>query len=262
MIAALRTPADARWYRLAVGMLVLFAWVVLAAWGASPFAPLLRHRELAVGGLTGLRLAVFTVGWVLMTVAMMLPGSLPLINLFGTVIAGRANRATLVLHLLLGYLGVWAAFGGVAFAGDAVLHKAVAGSPALAVLAPWIGVAVLLVAGIYQVTPLKHQCLDRCRSPYSFLVEYWRGGANWDALRLGVRHGLFCLGCCWTLMLLMFALGGVNLGWMLGLGAVMLLERTSRWGRRLTAPIGLALMLCALGIVYRVPLLLSAFGGD
>jgi len=77
-----------------------------------------------------------------------------------------------------------------------------------------------------------------------------------------VRHGLFCLGCCWALMLLMFAVGGVNLAWMLGLGAVMLLERTARWGRHLAAPIGLALILCALGIVYRVPPLLGVFGGD
>jgi predicted metal-binding membrane protein len=263
MIAAMRTPEDALWYRIAIGVLVGSAWALLAAWGASPFAPLLSHRELADGGLTPVRLAVFTAGWLLMTVAMMLPGSLPLVNLFRALVAGRADRSALVLRLVLGYLAVWSAFGVAAFVGDATLHEAVERSPTLAGLSPWIGVAVLLVAGAYQITPLKHLCLDRCRSPYAFLVEHWRGRrAGRDAVRLGVRHGLFCLGCCWTLMLVMFAIGGVNLGWMLGLAAVMLLERTSRWGRRLTVPVGLALALCALGIVYRIPILLAAFGGD
>jgi predicted metal-binding membrane protein len=81
---------------------------------------------------------------------------------------------------------------------------------------------------------------------YSFLVENWRGqGASLEAFRLGLRHGLFCLGCCWTLMLLMFAVGGANLGWMLALGAIMTAERVSRWGRYLTRPLGLALILWA-----------------
>lgn len=262
MINALRTPGDARWYRLAVGTLVLFAWAVLAAWGASPFAPLLSHRELAEGGLTLFRLAVFTAGWLLMTVAMMLPGSLPLVNLFRALVARRADRPALTLCLLLGYLAVWTAFGVAAFMGDATLHAAVERNPAVAAQAAWIGVLVLLAAGVYQVAPLKEMCLERCRSPYSFVVEHWRGRRpRRDAVHLGLRHGLFCVGCCWTLMLVMFAIGGVNLGWMLGLGAVMLLERTSGWGRRLTVPVGLALILCALGLVYRVPLLLAAFGG-
>jgi len=99
---------------------------------------------------------------------------------------------------------------------------------------------------VYQFTPLKQMCLEKCRSPYMFLVEHWRGrNAGSDALRLGVRHGLFCLGCCWTLMLLMFAVGGANLGWMLALGTLMAAERSTRWGRYLTAPVGVALVLWA-----------------
>src|SRR6266513_2848107 len=110
----------------------------------------------------------------------------------------------------------------------------------------WIASAILLAAGVYQFTPLKRMCLEKCRSPYMFLVEHWRGRhAGSDALRLGVRHGLFCLGCCWTLMLLMFAVGGANLGWMLALGTLMAAERTTRWGRYLTAPVGAALVLWA-----------------
>jgi predicted metal-binding membrane protein len=263
MINALRTPADGRWYRAAVGALVLLAWAVLAAWGASPLAPLLSHRALAGGGPTVLRLAAFGLGWLVMTVAMMLPGSLPLINLFRALTCGRADRARLTAYLLAGYLGVWSAFGVAAFLADAALHRAVAGSSALAGAAEWLGVVVLLAAGVYQMTPLKDLCLEKCRSPYSFVTEHWHGRQpGGDAVRLGVHHGLFCLGCCWALMLVMFAIGGVNLGWMLVLGAVMLIERTSRWGRRLTAPVGAALILCAAAIVWRVPFVLAAFGSN
>jgi predicted metal-binding membrane protein len=263
LITALRTPADGRWYRLSAVSLVVFAWIVLAAWGASPFAPLLSHRELAGGGLTALRLAVFTAGWLLMAIAMMLPGSLPLVTLFRVLVAPRPDRARLTAALIAGYLAAWTAFGAAAFAGDAALHAAVLRSPLAAALSAWIGLAVLLAAGVYQVTPLKDVCLEKCRSPYSFLMEHWRGRRPLgDALRLGLRHGAFCVGCCWVLMLVMFAVGGVNLAWMLGLAAVMLAERTSRWGRRLTVPVGAALILCAIGLAVRVPFLLAAFGGD
>lgn len=263
MISALRTPEDGRWYRLATGVLVLSAWIVLGVWGASPFAPLLSHRQLAEGGFTPIRLAVFTLGWVLMTIAMMLPASLPLVNLFRSLVARRTDGSALTLNLLLGYLAVWAAFGAAAFAADAQLHSVVTRDGRAAALSEWIGVVVLLVAGVYQATPLKDACLDKCRSPYSFLVEHWRGRRPArDAVRLGLRHGLFCLGCCWALMLLVFALGGVNLGWMLALGAVMLAERSFPWGRHLTLPVGAVLILCALGLVWRTPLLIAVFGAS
>jgi predicted metal-binding membrane protein len=112
---------------------------------------------------------------------------------------------------------------------------------------PPIAALIVLAAGLYQFTPLKQICLDKCRAPYSFLVQHWRGKhARRDALRLGIRHGLFYLGCCWTLMLLMFAVGGANLGWMLALGALMTAERTTRLGRRLTRPLGGALIVWGL----------------
>jgi predicted metal-binding membrane protein len=158
-------------------------------------------------------------------------------------------RAGLTARLVLGYLAVWTLFGAVAYRADALVHAAVERIPFLTARTSLIAAAILLLAGVYQFTPLKHMCLEKCRSPYSFLVERWRAAAAAsDALRLGWRHGLFCLGCCWTLMLLMFAIGGANLGWMLALGAVMAAERTTRWGRHLTRPLGLALM--ALGVLH------------
>ncbi|HLW48077.1 MAG TPA: DUF2182 domain-containing protein [bacterium] len=263
MIGVVRTADDQRWYRLAVGTLVLLAWAVLAAWGASPFAGLLDHRGIGGGSLSVSRVVVFVAGWTLMVIAMMLPGSLPLINLFSRMAAARSGGPSLVARLVLGYLGVWAAFGAAAFRADAYVHAAVARTPAVAQASEWIGVAVLLVAGVYQVTPLKDMCLTKCRSPYLFLAEHWRGHTPArDALALGARHGLFCVGCCWTLMLLMFAVGGVNLGWMLALGALMAAERSFRWGRHLTVPVGAACLLAAIGLVYRVPLIAGVFRGS
>lgn len=244
MITALRAPEDRRWYRLSLGLLVLAAWAVLALWGASPYAGLLDHREAGGARLAApARAAIFVTGWTLMTIAMMLPSSLPLVNLFRQFTLRRADRTQLLALLLAGYLGVWAYFGLVAYTGDGVLHAAVDALLPVQEQKGRIGAAVLLLAGLYQFTPLKKMCLEKCRSPRMFLLQYWRGRRpRRDAVWLGIRHGLFCLGCCWTLMLLMFAVGGANLGWMLGLGAAMAAERTARWGRALMYPLGAALV--------------------
>lgn len=101
------------------------------------------------------------------------------------------------------------------------------------------------LAGVYQFTPLKNRCLEKCRSPLSFVVEHWQGrNDRRHAFRLGVDHGLFCVGCCWALMLLMFVTGLGNLAWMFLLAAVMAVEKNVAWGRRLSAPLGLSLLLC------------------
>ena len=249
IIGALRTADDPPRCPLTLGALVLSAWVVLAAWGASPFAGLLSHGQLAEGGLTLFRVALFAAGWLIMSVAMMLPSSLPFVHLFHRLVAERPKRNALTQCLIVGYLAVWVGFGVVAFVGDAAVHAAVQRNTLVAAVAPWIGLTVLLGAGAYQLTPLKAMCLGRCRSPYTFRVEHRRGlEAGWEAVRLGGWHGLLCVGSCGTLMSLMFAVGGVNLGWMLGLAAVMALEKTSRWGQRLAVPVGVVLILCGLSL--------------
>ena len=247
MINAMRTREDHRWYRISLGALILAAWATLAAWGASPFSGLLSHREIGGGSLPPIpRLAIYVVGWMLMTIAMMLPSSMPMVNLFRRFVLHRADSRRLLLLLGVGYIGVWTYFGFMTYLADGALHWAVASVPALQAAGCGIEAGILLLAGAYQFTPLKTMCLDKCRSPYSFLVSHWRGkNAGRDALRLGIRHGLFCLGCCWTLMLIMFAVGGANLGWMLALGALMAAERATRWGRHLTKPLGGALVLWA-----------------
>jgi predicted metal-binding membrane protein len=246
VIEAYRTSDDRRWYRLSLGLTIGAAWASLAAWGVSPYAGLLDHGGPGVPGLAPVqRAGLFVVGWTLMTVAMMLPSSLPLVNLFRRFVLHRPDRARLLGLLLVGYLGVWAIFGLLAYAADGLIHRAVAWLPGADNTSAVIGGGLLLAAGVYQFTPLKATCLEKCRSPYMFLVQNWRGrDAGRDALRLGVRHGLFCLGCCWSLMLVMFGIGGANLGWMLAPGALTAAERTTRIGRRLTRPVGIVLSVC------------------
>jgi predicted metal-binding membrane protein len=241
MIGALRTPDDARWYRWSIAAAIGGAWLALVVWGASPYAGWLDHAALGEpGAALALRLPVFVLGWTLMTIAMMLPGSLPMVNLFRRFVATRPDGRALLARLLVGYLAVWAAFGVAAYLADAGLHAAVA---RVGGGGEWIAAAVVLAAGVYQFTPLKQACLEQCRSPYSFLVPNWSGRRpRSDALLLGVRHGLFCLGCCWTLMLLMFALGGANPAWMVGLGVVMATERATTWGHHITRPLGFTLI--------------------
>jgi predicted metal-binding membrane protein len=235
--------------------LVVLAWYVLLVWSLSPYARFLGHEALAdlhssPGNDIFLLLVLFISGWTLMTVAMMLPTSLPLIALFRHIVRYRPNRRRLIIFLLAGYLGVWMGFGGVAYLGDWMLHEAVEQNLWLA-LHPWlISASIFFLAGIYQFTPLKYHCLDKCRSPLTFIMEHWHGRHDqYEALALGIRHGLFCLGCCWSLMLLMFAVGMGNLGWMLALSTVMAMEKNLSWGRRLGKPLGVILVVCAATIV-------------
>jgi predicted metal-binding membrane protein len=221
------------------------AWLALALWGVSPYARYLHHDALAeIGSSQGaVLLLVFTGGWTLMTVAMMLPTSLPLIALFQRVTATRPDRTRLLALLLAGYLAVWGAFGLVAHLADLALHQVI-GRLALLERNAWaIGAGVLLVAGSYQFTSLKYRCLDQCRSPRTFIAARWRGYDHArQSFQLGVRHGLFCVGCCWSLMLLMFLVGMGSIFWMLLLGGVMAIEKNLPWGRQLSAPLGLSLL--------------------
>jgi predicted metal-binding membrane protein len=224
--------------------MIALAWVSLFIWGLSPYARFLGHESLE-----GVHLehdpgvvAILVAGWTLMLVAMMLPTSLPLISLFYSVTAQRPNRVRLVVLLLTGYLSIWAAFGVLVHLGDLALHN-------IAHQVVWlhnhqmIAAATLLLAGLFQFSPLKYKCLDKCRSPLSFIMAHWRGRRDQiQTLLLGIHHGLFCIGCCWALMLLMFGVGVGSFSWMLALGGVMAIEKNAPWGRRLSAPLGVFLL--------------------
>jgi predicted metal-binding membrane protein len=149
--------------------------------------------------------------------------------------------------VIIGYLAVWSAFGFLAHSADRAFSAVVRQSDWLAANGWAIGAAILAIAGLYQFSALKYRCLDKCRTPLSFVIEHWRGtDEKRQALLLGAGHGAFCVGCCWALMLLMFVIGTANIGWMLGLGAVMAAEKNLPIGRRLAAPLGAVLLLAAL----------------
>lgn len=220
--------------------LIALAWLALWVHGS--------HGPETFDGGAALAL-VFVAGWTVMIVAMMLPTSLPLISLFRFVTRQRPDRAWLVALLVTGYLIVWTLFGVAVYFGGWVLFQAVERSAWIEANIGVLGAGVLVLAGLYQFTPLKHKCLDKCRSPLSFVMEHWRGKREAShAFRLGVHHGLFCVGCCWSLMVLMFAVGGVSLagavslGWMLVLGALMAVEKNVSWGKKISAPLGVVLV--------------------
>jgi predicted metal-binding membrane protein len=239
---------DRRPFFVVMVALIAITWLTLGMWSISPYARFLDHQvpgelEFAISGQYLAFLLVFVVGWTLMTVAMMLPTSMPLVMLFRRLTGQRPDHLRLVVLLIAGYLGVWVLFGGLAHVGDLFVHKAVEQSKWLGTNAWVIGAGTIMLAGIYQFTPLKYKCLDKCRSPLSFIAEHWRGSQeSSQAFRLGAHHGLFCVGCCWSLMLLMFVVGVGNLGWMLALGTVMAVEKNMPWGKKISAPLGVALI--------------------
>lgn len=234
---------------LLLGALIALAWVALFAWEHSPYARYLTHGEpgqfaLCRPGPPALfEAGLYLGGWTLMIVAMMLPTTLPLVNTFRAVTRQRADRTLLVTLLLLGYLAIWLAFGFAAHGLDHVLRAQLEQSGWF-IAHPWVfGVGALALAGGFQFSSLKYRCLDKCRSPLSFVMGHWHGrNPAAGALVLGIHHGAFCVGCCWALMLLMFAVGSGSIGWMLALGAVMAIEKNMPWGRRLAAPLGVVLL--------------------
>jgi predicted metal-binding membrane protein len=228
--------------------LIALAWIVLWLWERSPYGRYLAHGEL--GGLHSgdsqhalAQAAVYVTAWMLMTAAMMLPTTLPLIEIFRRMTRQRADRAQLAVLLIVGYLGVWLAFGVGAHVFDLGLHEAFERVEWLHHSAWLFGAGSLLVAGAFQFSSLKYRCLEKCRAPLAFVVAHWRGDdSRLQALRLGAHHGVYCVGCCWALMLLMFAVGTGSVGWMLALGAIMAIEKNLPWGRRLSVPLGIALL--------------------
>jgi predicted metal-binding membrane protein len=166
-----------------------------------------------------------------------------LLAIFRRLTAERPDRHLLMTLVIFGYLLVWSVFGLVAHLLDALLHALVLGSAWLTFNGWTMGVAVLALAGAFQFTTLKYHCLDKCRTPLSFVIEHWRGRATQrQAFALGLHHGIFCVGCCWAIMLIMFVVGTGNLGWMLALGAVMAIEKNTSWGRRLSPLLGAGLL--------------------
>ena len=181
--------------------------------------------------------------WAVMMAAMMLPSAAPMILFYCTITRRRAHSASRGAAAMFasGYVMVWVAFSAIAVALQFALEKSGLLSPLMQITSATIAGSVLIAAGVYQWTPLKQACLRRCRSPLEFVMMHWRDGVS-GAFRMGTRHGLYCFGCCWLLMLLLFVGGVMNFVWIAGLAAFVLVEKLAPFGHRIARVAGAVLV--------------------
>jgi predicted metal-binding membrane protein len=219
-------------------------WVGLAVLAAGAWAvTIILARTMGNGpGTMGLPLLPFLGLWVVMMAAMMLPSVAPVAVLWTRLISGASagiGRAVRMSLFLSGYLVVWAAFGAVAFAALTGSARLLTASPAAA---KWLGVAIFISAGVYQLTPWKDWCLRHCRSPIGALMYYvgFRGPGR--DVRVGLHHGATCAGCCWGLMIVLIAVGVMNVAVMAALGVVIFAEKLWRYGKPFGKAVGAVLV--------------------
>jgi predicted metal-binding membrane protein len=237
---------------------IVCAWLLVILAQVTGQADNLHHGALIEGRLPlVVALALFLLAWQVMIAAMMLPSSLPFFRLFAVVSATAPHPRAAFAAFLAGYALVWTGFGALAFLADIGVHRAIEASGWLAAHSWLIAGGVLAVAGLFQFTPLKDRCLSKCRHPGAYLLPRYRRGTR-SAFALGGGHGLFCLGCCWALMLVMFAVGVANLLWMAALTVLMTYEKTGHAGRRVVPLSGLVLLAGAALVLALSPWLPTA----
>ena len=224
-------------------------WIAVAALaGVAWVVTILLARSMGNGpGTMALALLPFLGLWLVMMSAMMLPSVAPVAVLWTRLISGASagfGRVTRMSMFLGGYLLVWAAFGAVAFAALAGAGRLLTASPTAA---KWLGVAIFITAGIYQLTPWKDWCLRHCRSPIGALMYYLGFKGRGRDARVGLHHGATCAGCCWGLMILLVAVGVMNVAVMAALAVVIFVEKLWRYGKPFAQAVGVVLV--AIGVL-------------
>jgi predicted metal-binding membrane protein len=231
--------------------LVSWTWIVVMArdmygpmTGASAWM-MTAHWDLP-------HLALLWAMWAVMMTGMMLPSASPMLLLYGFVArrSGQQSAARRVYALAAGYLTVWTLFSLGATALQRLLARLLLVSPMMETTSPSAGAALLLIAGVYQLMPIKQACLRGCQSPLGFLMTRWRNGWS-GAFRMGLQHGAYCVGCCWALMLLLFAGGVMNLAVIAALTAFVVFEKVAPFGVNGTRISGLILILAGVWMVVR-----------
>ena len=244
-------------------LLVSLITVTAIAWAFTLYQPFAMSASMgsAMGEMEGMAmegmaagwsfagLLIFVTVWTIMMVAMMLPAAAPMILIFASAQARRDRHVAIPTWIFVaGYILVWAAAGLGAYVLDQAFTKLVSSQASLdpGTWAPLALGITLISAGLYQFRPLKHVCLRQCRSPWGFVAQYWREGRT-GAVNMGVRHGLYCLGCCWALFAVLTAVGMMSIAWMLSLTLVVFAEKVFPYGVRISAAVGLALI--AIGLL-------------
>ena len=203
----------------------------------------------AVGPEPGVRLLLYLGMWVSMMAAMMLPAAGSMILMFGTIYRTKRERGGAFVPtwvFVAGYLAVWAAFGAYAWGLSEIGGDLARAVPPLQEFGPRLAATAMLAAGAYQLTPLKERCLSDCRSPLAFVLHHWRPGLG-GAFRMGAEHGVYCVGCCWVLFLLLVVVGLSSVAWMGLITLIVLAEKLLPRGRSVSATV--AALLLGLGLL-------------
>jgi predicted metal-binding membrane protein len=234
---------------LPVAGAIVLAWAAAIAAHASGHAHALDHDALLGhdASPSPAALAVYAGAWIAMVTAMMLPSATPLIRLFSVASADRPRSELLLFVFVASYLAVWTLFGWIALGFDDTVHHAVDAWPWLDAHPGLVLSLVLALAGTFQFSRAKDRCLDVCRHPGAYLLRHYRRGTG-GAVRLGWNHGLFCLGCCWALMLVAFAAGMADLRLMAAFTALMAYEKIGRHGEVVAHAAGAALVTLAVAV--------------
>lgn len=234
-----------------LAVMVLIAWAYLLHSKATMADMEMPGMVMSWGTADVLLLFVM---WAVMMVAMMVPSAAPMILAFLSTNHRRRTAARPLVPVgvfLAGYLAVWTAFSALATLAQWALHKAALLSPAMAATSPALNGALLLAAGVFQWTPLKGACLKGCRSPLSFLMSEWRDGSA-GAFVMGLRHGFYCLGCCWILMALLFVAGVMNLLWVAVIALFVMAEKILARGELVGRITGAALVAAGVVLIVRL----------
>jgi predicted metal-binding membrane protein len=218
-------------------------WFALALQAANAGMVDALCRALASGQTTAASVALVAGMWSAMTLAMMLPSAAPMILTYAEIADTAAKKGLPVVTpfmIAAGYTVVWLGFAVVATVAQLALTRAALLDASLDSASTLFSGAIFIGAGVYQFSALKHACLRQCRAPFQFFFSNWQTTPR-GVFKLGVRQGLFCLGCCWAMMLVMFAVGVMNVVWMAALGILMTAEKLGA-GKRLTYAIGIGLI--------------------
>jgi len=230
--------------KLILGLLLIMA---AASW------ILLIWQSTAMNSQTmGMSIVLFIAIWVVMMIAMMFPTAAPMILMFTSVYAGKRQKSQAFVPtwvFVSAYLLIWTLFGLVAYSLAMVAERLAGQSMWLMNNAPRISGALLVATGLYQLSPLKHICLSKCRTPLQFILGSWRDGYG-GAFRMGFLHGVYCLGCCWFLFVLLFPLGIMNIAVMALLTALIYAERSFPLGRQISQIVGVTQIVYGVIVVF------------